>query len=144
MNRLWITPTFRTGYKAKRSAPPAIFGRVREGILQLRCHPIPGSLGPRKKGGLSETHAWTINLENRILYGVREVEGVTVVALLRVCDHRAAYQEPELSPAERAFFSQVGSVVLGQTTESESWLASREEPTPPRRSRTAYQSEMYR
>ncbi len=144
MNRLWITATFRSGYKQERAAPEKVLGGVREGIRQLRSSPIPESLGEKKKDGLSETRSFRINLENRILYGVRRVEGVTVVALLRVCDHPAVYQVADLTMAEAEFFTQVGATVLAQTTESERWLSDKEAEQRARRQRSLEQLSMYR
>jgi hypothetical protein len=144
MNRLWITGTFKAGYQTKRAAPAALFNAVREGITKLRHHPIPESLGSKKKGGLSLVRGYKINLENRILFGVRDVDGTKVVALLRVCDHPTVYQQSELSPAEMAFFTQVGSAVLAQTVESEGWLSGREQPQGGRRPRQIDFQSMYR
>jgi hypothetical protein len=144
MNPLWITGTFRSGYKQKRAAPEKILDGVREGIRKLRSSSIPESLGEKKRGGLGETRAYRINLENRILYGVRRVNETAIVALFRVCDHPTVYQGAELTTAEGEFFTQVGTVVLAQTTESERWFSDKERADRLRRARTADRLSMYR
>jgi len=119
MNKLWIPNHFRALFRAKRSGPIGIFEGVKEGIRSLRVHPLPATLGEKKRWGLEDVLALRVNRDNRILYGVREIEGAPVVALFRVCSHEQ-YREPEnLTASESAFFSQTAELVLQQTAESE-------------------------
>jgi hypothetical protein len=129
MNKLRITSTFRRGYANKKKAPRAVLEGVKDGIRELRASPTPEALGEKKHGGLDNTRGYRINLSNRILYGVRHVDGVTVVALLRVCDHRVYIGE--LSPSERTFFSQPEQELLKTVETEDPWLGKVVQATIP-------------